>query len=144
MRRKRDHRNGFSLLELMVVMAIILILATIGNVGYRESILRARESAAIQHMQTLEKAQTQFYGVYRKYAPSLEALANANLIPEHLASGVLGGYRFQLHAETDAYELSARPEQFGKSGKRSFHADESLVIRQTDQDREAAPKDPPL
>lgn len=128
----------------MVVIAIIMILSTIAGVAYSESQLRAREVAAIQHLQTFEKAQAQYYGVYRRYAASFGELEKAVLIPEHLATGKLGGYLFELRADTDSYVVSGRPTLFGKSGRRSFRVDEALVIRQTEEDREAAAKDPPI
>jgi type II secretory pathway pseudopilin PulG len=128
----------------MVVIAITMILTSVAVIHYSESQLRAREVAAIQHLHTFEKAQAQYYGVYRRYAVSFGELEKAVLIPEHLAKGKLGGYNFELRGEPDSYVLAGRPSVYGKSGRRSFRVDETLVIRQTEEDRAAAEKDPPL
>lgn len=120
------------------------MLTAVANAGYAEIQLRARESAAIQHVQTIQKTQAQFYSTNRRYAASLQELEAAGLIPDHLASGTLGGYRFDIRTDTDSYELQARPERFRKSGRRSFCTSEALVIRQTEEDRGASTKDAPI
>lgn len=135
---------GVSLLELVVVLTIILMLTAVASAGYAEMQLSARESAAILHIQTIQKTQAQFYSTNRRYAATLPELEAAGLIPEHLASGTLGGYRFELQIDTDSYELQARPERFRKSGRRSFYTSEALTIRQTEEDRRASVKDRPI
>jgi type II secretory pathway pseudopilin PulG len=140
----RNKRSGFSILELLVVIAVSMTFLAVAAVGYREVQLRARETAAIQHVQTLQKAQTQYYAVYRRYAPQIADLGTEGLIPEHLATGSLGGYVFELEGQEVAFKVIARPNPFETAGKRSFFTDETLVIRQTKDNRPAARNDPPV
>jgi type IV pilus assembly protein PilA len=144
MKRPHNKRSGFTIIELLVVVAITMTLAAIATVGYKEVQLRARETAAIQHVQTLLKAQTQYYAVYRRYAPQIAELGTEGLIPEHLAAGSLGGYVFELEAQETTFRVQARPNPFETSGKRSFFTDETLVVRQTKENRPAARNDPPV
>jgi type IV pilus assembly protein PilA len=93
---------GFSLIELLIVIAIILIIATIALPKLNRARMYASETAAIRHIQTIHTAQTQYFSQFGKYAPSLTELgpptsgqANASaadLIPGELASGEKGGY----------------------------------------------------
>lgn len=140
----RNKRSGFSILELLVVIAVSMTFLAVAAVGYREVQLRARETAAIQHVLTLQKAQTQYYAVYRRYAPQIADLGTEGLIPEHLATGSLGGYIFELDGQEVAFRVNARPNPFETAGKRSFFTDETLVIRQTKDNRPAARNDPPV
>lgn len=141
---QQNKRRGYSMLELLVVVAIMMTLAAVATISYKESQLRARETAAIQHIQTLQKAQTQYYAVYRRYAVQIADLGTDGLIPEHLASGTLGGYQFVIDGDEGTFRVHARPKPFETAGKRSFYTDETLVIRQTNQNREALRNDPPF
>jgi type IV pilus assembly protein PilA len=129
----RRHRNGFSLIELVIVMTIIMILATIviGQVG--KQIMMAHETAAFQQIKTIDTAEAQYFGQFGKYAANLLALGPraAGLIPETLAGGKRSGYVYEVHATDDGYQVTAVPEKFGSSGRRSFFSDQTLVIRES-------------
>jgi len=134
-------RFGFSLIELLIVMAIVGPLAVIVSVGWNTLLKRSRETAALAHVHTLQKAQTQFYSTKRRYASSLKELENAKLIPEHLASGKLGGYLFEIVGSEEKFTIKANPERHGKTGDYSYYTDDSLVIRSNEQrvaDQESA------
>ncbi|HEY3742267.1 MAG TPA: prepilin-type N-terminal cleavage/methylation domain-containing protein [Bryobacteraceae bacterium] len=128
-------KRGFSLIELLIVIAIISAIVAIASVSYNTVLKHARETAALAHVQTLIKAETQYYAMNRKYAASLQELspAGANLIPDHLASGKLGGYLFEISGNADTFSISANPERHGKSGDSSYFTDDSLVIRHNEQ-----------
>jgi prepilin-type N-terminal cleavage/methylation domain-containing protein len=137
-------RRGFSLIELLIVIAIVTTLVAIASVSANAILKHSRETAALAHVQTLIKAQTQFYSVKRRYAGALQDLGpdTANLIPEHLASGQLGGYRFEVSGDEDSFTIKANPERKGKTGDSSYFSDDSLVIRHNEQtvaDHESPP-----
>jgi prepilin-type N-terminal cleavage/methylation domain-containing protein len=140
----RHRRRGFSLIELLIVIAIITAIVTIASVSANSILKHARETAALAHVQTLIKAQTQFYSVKRRYAAALQELSpsGASLIPDHLASGKLGGYLFATSGTEESFTVNADPERRGKSGDSSYFVDDSLVIRHNEQmvaDRESPP-----
>jgi general secretion pathway protein G len=67
-------RRGFTLLELLVVMAIIAALLTIAAPRYFRSLQRSREAVLLQDLATLRESIDRFHGDTGKYPPSLAAL----------------------------------------------------------------------
>lgn len=136
----RRRRQGFSLVELLIVISIILIIAAIAGPHFGRARRSARELAAISAVKTLHTAQTQYYSQYMKYATRLAELGPpvsgpvsaqaADLIPAALATGNKGGYPFTLHATPTGYQINAAPEIFGTSGERTFFSDQNQVIRE--------------
>jgi general secretion pathway protein G len=75
-------RNGFTLLELMIVMAIILILATLGAGRYEQSLIRAHE-AALKHDLFVMRNAIQQYTLDKEAGPSsLDDLVMAGYLRE--------------------------------------------------------------
>jgi general secretion pathway protein G len=67
--------SGFTLIELMVVLAIIVILASMGLAQYRNSIVRANEAVLKEDLFRMRDAIDQYYADKGQYPSSLEALA---------------------------------------------------------------------
>ncbi len=141
-RRTRPRQAGFSLIELLIVIAIILIILSIALPQMSKSRMNAQEMAAIEEMGTINKAEIQYYSQFNQYATSLAQLgppatagaaegpANAGLIPASLASGSAGGYNFTITATPQGYAVSAVPKSFGSTGRRTFYTDQTGIIRQ--------------
>lgn len=137
---RRVGRRGFSLIELLIVVAIILILAAIAAPKLNQNRMHAQETATIREIQTIHTAQTQYYSQYGRYATTLlelgppaggqEGPSAANLIPGELAKGQKSGFKFTMQSGPTGYTVSAVPEVFGNTGRRTFFSDASLVIRQ--------------
>ena len=133
-------RRGFSLIELLIVIAIILIIITIALPKFSSAQRYAKETSALGAIRTIHTMQVQYYSQYGKYATSLTELgppasgaegpAAANLIDSTLASGEKGGYKFTLSANSGGYVINAAPVAFGVSGSRTFYSDQSMVVRQ--------------
>ncbi len=68
---ERKSRRGFSLVELLIVISIILILAAIAVGPMNQARRTAQESAAIAAVRTLHVAQTQYYSQFHRYAVNL-------------------------------------------------------------------------
>ena len=138
MRTRR--RLGFSLMELLIVVAILMIIAAIAAPKVGAALMNAREMAAVRHISTLHSAQLQYMSQFGKYASALQELgppasgsegpSAANLIPGELAQGVKGGYQFTISLTPTGYTINANPTAFGNSGRRTFFSDQSQVIRE--------------
>lgn len=139
-RRITRRRAGFSLMELLIVVAILMIIAAIAAPKVGAALMNAREMAAVRHISTLHSAQLQYMSQFGKYATSLQELGppasgaagpNASdLIPSELAQGVKGGYQFILSVTPTGYTINANPTAFGNSGRRTFFSDQTQVIRE--------------
>src|SRR5579871_579558 len=121
--RANPRRRGFSLIELLIVIAIILIIAAIAVPKMNNQMMAAHEMAAIRQITTIHQAETQYYSQFGKYAESLAALgppasgaatpAAADLIPKVLADGKNSGYMFAVQPSPTGYSITAVPEAFG-------------------------------
>jgi prepilin-type N-terminal cleavage/methylation domain-containing protein len=137
--RKNRLRRGFSLIELLIVIAIILIIAAIAVPKMNKQIMAAHEMAAIRMITTIHQGETQYYSTYGKYAQNLSELgppasgadgpAAAGIIPKNLSDGKASGFIFTVVGSPTGYSVTAVPEAFGNSGGRTFFSDQTLVIR---------------
>jgi len=139
MRRKRQ-RNGFSLIELLIVIAIILIIVTVALPKLNKARMYAQETAALKAIQTLNTAQVQYNSQFGRFAQSLTELgppasgtdnaSAANLITADLAAGEKQGYRFTLAGTPAGYAITAVPVSFGSTGSRTFYSDQTLTVHE--------------
>ena len=138
--RVKDRRRGFSLIELLIVIAIILIIAAIAVPKLDKARMHTQEMAAIRQIGTVHQAQTQYYSQFGRYAVSLAELGppasgaagpeGADLIPGDLSLGEKTGYRFTVQAVEGGYTVNADPVTFGSTGRRTFFSDQTLVVRE--------------
>jgi len=75
-RRRRCGANGFTLIELMIVMALIVVLASIGLAMHQNSQTRAREAVLKEDLFRLRDAIDQYYADKNMYPQSLDALVS--------------------------------------------------------------------
>jgi hypothetical protein len=100
--------------------------------------MNGRETAAISEIQTIHKAQLQYYSNYGRYAKTLSELgppvsgaagpAGADLIPKVLAEGHKSGYIFTVSGTQTGYSVNANPEVFGNTGGKTYYSDQTLSI----------------
>ena len=144
----KHNMRGFTLIELMIVIAIIAIIAAIAIPNLLDARKAANESSAIASLRAIHSAQN----IYREqdkdgngtldYANTLVLLNDASLIDAQLSGGTKQGYEFlQLgnFASFFTWSASCEPEEQGDSGDRSFFVNETGVLRYTIE-AAAAPK----
>jgi len=73
---RRSGERGFTLIELMVVASLMVILATMGLVQYRQSVVRSKEAVLKEDLFRMRDAIDQYYADKNKYPPSLDELVS--------------------------------------------------------------------
>ena len=136
-------QRGFSLIELLIVVAIILVIAAIAIPNLMTARVRANEAAAVATLRTINTAQTTYQMRYNTYADTLTKLGGNPNAPTQAAAGlidfVLGcaaqpcpksGFDFAIvnpiaagNGDIVSYQLNAWPLS-ASTGQKSFCSDE--------------------
>jgi hypothetical protein len=149
--------GGWRLLSLGLVLVDIPQLSK----QWAEDALTAREDSAIADLHTLANAVETYRRAYGKLPDSLAQLGpappneispdQASLVDKQLAAGSEGGYQFRYRvvsadqgSAATAFEIAAAPEDYGKTGRRSFLLDTSGKIHAADKHGEFATDSDPL
>jgi type IV pilus assembly protein PilA len=138
-------QRGFSLIELLIVVAIILIIAAIAIPNLLRARMAANESSAVVSVRAIDSAEITYSAAYPVvgFAPSLAALGGispcipssttACIIDSVLAGGVKSGYNFAAVGSGGPpavqYYATAIPVVTNQTGIRSFCSFEDAVIR---------------
>lgn len=152
--RKRRPETGFSLIELLIVVAIILVIAAIAIPNFLRARMAANESAAVENVRSITTASVVYDSSWGNgYPPSLTNLGGigvsascnqANLLDPILTTAPFtkSGYIFSYTGEDGpasqgagcggpgfiGFFVTAAPQSPGLTGTRSFCAEESGVI----------------
>jgi type IV pilus assembly protein PilA len=125
-------KKGFTLVEIMIVVAIIVLLAAIAIPNLLRARLSANEATAIAAMRTLSTAMETFRAAQSPpaYPTALSALnaTNPPYIDNVLASSNKSGYTFTLAGGGTTYSVTATPQTPNVTGVRSFFVEQSGVV----------------
>jgi len=130
MRKKRFPQSGFSLVELLIVLAIILILVSIIIPNYYNHIRPTTETAAIENLNALRNAEISYRNSKGKFA-TLEELAGAGHLQDQSITRPpyrKQGYEYSaVDVTADGYKIFAVPIS-PNSGTRSFCVDDGGTV----------------
>jgi type IV pilus assembly protein PilA len=122
------NNRGFSLLELLIVVAIILIIATIAIPSLLRSRQAANESAAVSDLRTINTAEVTYLSSAGGNYGDLPNLVTAGLLDARFSAATLSGYQFVVIASGSDYTASATPTSTN-SGRYGYFAYPDAVIR---------------
>jgi type IV pilus assembly protein PilA len=135
----QNKQKGFSLIELLIVVAIILIIAAIAIPNLMRSKMAANEASAVASLRTINTSSVSYSTTYGVFPTALSQLGpsstpsstTADLLDSVLSTGTKSGYTFSFTAGSPvgtAYSVNADPSS-SSTGQRHFYTDQTLVIR---------------
>ena len=153
---KQRNQRGFSLIELMIVIAIIGILIAVGVTGYKAAMRAANEAAAVKTLRTIAEQQMLYFNAHQRSTfGSFEEMRKENLLDSRFegATPVVDGYVYTMKVvpkSTTAqagYTINADPQVadgVAATGKNHYFVSSDTNTIHVNDAQPAAATDPPI
>jgi prepilin-type N-terminal cleavage/methylation domain-containing protein len=154
--RRKTNQRGFSLIELMIVIAIIGILIAVGVTGWKAAVKAANEAAAIKNLRTISEQQMLYFNAHQRSSfGTFEEMRKENLLDSKWDSTtpVVEGYVFNMKvipkstSQQAGYTINADPqvsEGVGATGKNHYFIDSNSSTTHVNPTQPATAADPPI
>jgi prepilin-type N-terminal cleavage/methylation domain-containing protein len=156
LQKKQRNQRGFSLIELMIVIAIIGILIAVGVTGYKAAMRAANEAAAVKTLRTIAEQQLLYLNAHQRSTfGTFEEMRKENLLDSRFdgATPVVDGYVYTMKIipkSTTAqagYTINADPQVadgVSATGKNHYFVSSDTNTIHVNETQPAAATDPPI
>jgi len=156
LQKKQRNQRGFSLIELMIVIAIIGILIAVGVTGYKAAMRAANEAAAVKTLRTIAEQQMLYFNAHQRSTfGTFEEMRKENLLDSRFdgATPVVDGYVYTMKIipkSTTAqagYTINADPQitdGVSATGKNHYFVSSDTNTIHVNETQPAAATDPPI